>query len=268
MPGIALALLAGAILILAALWLLQRRLIYLPFGVVPLASASLHGAEEVSLPTEDGLELGAWFVPGEEDATAVLVFNGNAGNRSLRAELAEALAIHGLSVLLFDYRGFGGNAGSPSESGLETDARAARDYLASRPEVDPTRIVYFGESLGAAVALELSTEHPPAALVLRSPFTSLTDVGRVHYPFLPVALLLRDRYPSIELIEEVEAPILVVAGERDRIVPPIQSRRLYEAASEPKRLVVIEGADHNDHALATGEPLVSETISFLRALGL
>jgi len=267
MPRIVLALVAAGILALAMFWLIQRRLIYLPFGVVPPASAALRGAEEVSFTTKDGLELHGWFVAGDgEDPMAVLVFNGNAGNRSLRAELAEALAAHGLSVLLFDYRGFGGNPGRPTERGLAYDARAARAYLASRKEVDPTRIVYFGESLGAAVALELASEHPPAALVLRSPFTSLVDIGKVHYPFLPVALLLRDRYASIDLIEKVKVPILVVAGEWDRIVPLSQSRRLYEAASEPKRFVVVEGADHNDHALATGDRLVSDMVAFLRDL--
>ena len=141
----------------------------------------------------------------------------------------------GLSVLLFDYRGYGGNPGRPSEDGLAADARAAQAWLAAQPDVDPDRIAYFGESLGAAVAVGLAVQRPPAALVLRSPFTSLADVGAVHYPWLPVRRLLLDRYPSIERIASVHAPVLVIAGDRDDIVPAALSKRLYDAAAEPKR---------------------------------
>jgi hypothetical protein len=192
-----------------------------------------------------------------------LVFNGNGGNRSLRAPLAAALARMGLAVLLFDYRGYGGNPGHPTEAGLAADARAALDYLSGRPEVDPARVVYFGESLGAAVALRLATERPPAALVLRSPFSSLAEVGQLHYPLVPVSLLLRDRYDSAALAGRLAAPLLVVAGDRDRIVPAGHSRRLFAAAPQPKRLVVLEGADHNDHDLLAGPRLLAELRRFL-----
>jgi fermentation-respiration switch protein FrsA (DUF1100 family) len=198
----------------------------------------------------------------------VLVCNGNGGNRSLRAPLAAALARLGLHVLLFDYRGYGANPGAPSEAGLAADARAAAAYLASRPEVDPARLVYFGESLGAAVALRLAVERPPAALVLRSPFASLAEVGRHHYPVLPVSLLLRDRYQAAELAGRLTAPLLVVAGGRDRIVPAAHSRRLFAAAPEPKRLVVLHGVDHNDHELNAGPRLLAEVRAFLATAGL
>jgi uncharacterized protein len=198
---------------------------------------------------------------------AVLVCNGNGGDRSMRAALAAALSRMGLAVLLFDYRGYGGNPGSPSEEGLAADARAALGYLAGRPEVDPGRVVYLGESLGAAVALRLAVERPPAALVLRSPFASLAEVGRRHYPFLPVSLLLRDRYDSAALVGRLTAPLLVVAGSRDRIVPASHSRRLFAAAPEPKRLVVLDGADHNDHDLHAGPRLVGELRAFLTGVG-
>jgi pimeloyl-ACP methyl ester carboxylesterase len=194
---------------------------------------------------------------------AVLVCNGNGGNRSLRAPLAEMLAGMGLHVLLFDYRGYAANPGNPTEAGLAADARAAQAYLAGRPEVDPDRLVYFGESLGAAVALRLATERPPAALVLRSPFASLAEVGRHHYPVLPVSLLLRDRYEASALAGRLTAPLLVVAGERDRIVPVGHSRRLFAAAPEPKRLVVLDGVDHNDHELNAGPRLGDELRAFL-----
>jgi uncharacterized protein len=253
--------------LLGLVWSQQRRLIYYPWpGRVPPAASVLPGGQEVVLETEDGIRLGAWFVPAPGSTPrgpAVLVCNGNAGSRALRAPLAAALARAGLSVLLFDYRGFGGNPGRPSEEGLAADARAARAWLAARPEVDPSRIAYFGESLGAAVALRLAVERPPAALVLRSPFTSLADVGRLHYPWLPVRLLLADRYPSAERVADLTVPLLVVAGEHDRIVPAALSRRLYDAAAEPKRFVLVPGADHNDTALLDGRQLVGEIARFL-----
>jgi uncharacterized protein len=250
----------------ALLWAFQRRLLYLPAPrTVPPAASLLPGAEEVAFDTADGLRLGGWFVPGRgaEPGPAVLVCNGNGGNRSLRAPLAAALARMGLHVLLFDYRGYGGNPGHPSEEGLAADARAALDHLAARPEVDPARVVYFGESLGAAVALRLATERPPAALVLRSPFASLAEVGRLHYPLLPVSLLLRDRYDSVALAGRLAAPLLVLAGGRDQIVPADHSRRLFAAAPQPKWLAVLDGADHNDHDLLAGPWLLAEVRRFL-----
>ena len=250
---------------LGLLWLFQRRLLYFPTpGPVPPAASVLPGAEDVTFETADGLQLAGWFVPGTGGTgAAVLVCNGNGGDRSMRAALAAALSRMGLAVLLFDYRGYGGNPGSPSEDGLAADARAALAYLAGRPEVDPDRLLYFGESLGAAVALRLATERAPAALVLRSPFASLAEVGRRHYPMLPVSLLLRDRYDSAALAGRLDTPLLVVAGERDGIVPAGHSRRLFDAAPQPKRLVVLDGADHNDHELLAGPRLLAELRAFL-----
>jgi uncharacterized protein len=276
----------------ALLWAFQRRLLYLPAPrTVPPAASVLPGAEEVAFQTADGLRLGGWFVPGAGPVDspahpqprvgyapppgdpaaagsgaarpAVLVCNGNGGDRSMRAPLAAALARMGLHVLLFDYRGYGGNPGHPTEEGLAADARAALDHLVGRPEVDPARVVYFGESLGAAVALRLAVERPPAALVLRSPFASLAEVGRLHYPLVPVSLLLRDRYDSAALAGRLAAPLLVLAGGRDRIVPAGHSRRLFAAAPQPKRLAVLDGADHNDHDLLAGPWLLAELRRFL-----
>lgn len=251
---------------LGLLWAFQRRLLYLPFGDVPLpATVGLARAEPVTFPTEDGLTLAGWFVPAESapPRCTVLVFNGNAGNRSFRAPLARALARAGCSVLLFDYRGYGGNPGRPTEDGLAADARAAWRYLAQRHDVDAGRIVYFGESLGTGVAVRLALEQPPAALILRSPYTSMAELGQHHYPFLPVRALLWDRYPTIERIPSVECPVLVIAGAADSIVPLAQSRAVYEQAPAPKRLVVIPGADHNDEALLAGSELIAEVVAFL-----
>lgn len=246
----------------------QRRLIYFPSrGPVPTVTAVLPGGEDVVLETEDGIRLGAWFLPAPGGGPAVLVCNGNAGDRMMRAPLAAALSRMGLSVLLFDYRGYGGNPGHPSEQGLAADARAARVFLAARPEIDPGRIAYFGESLGAAVVVRLALEWPPAALVLRSPFTSLTDVGRLHYPWLPVTALLVDRYPSIDRIARLTAPLLVIAGERDTLVPAELSRRLYDRACGPKRFVLVPRADHNSAELLDGAGMIDAITRFCREHG-
>ena len=130
-------------------------------------------------------------------------------------------------------------------------------------DVDPSRIAYFGESLGAAVAVELAVRRPPAALVLRSPFTSLADVGVLHYPWLPVRRLLLDRYPSIDRIGSVRAPVLVIAGDRDDIVPATLSKQLYDAATEPKRYAVIPGVGHNDQGLLDGREMIGDVVKFL-----
>lgn len=267
-----LALAVGFVLVLvsmlAIVWTQQRRLIYFPFGEVASPEAlGLEGVSAVSFPTSDGLSLNGWFVsPAKAPEFTVIVFNGNAGNRSYRAPLAAAFARANFAVLLFDYRGFGGNPGFPTESGLSVDARAARGYVIAQPNVDRERLVYFGESLGSAVATELAVDHPPAALVLRSPFTSLSDIGRVHYPMLPVRWLLRDRYDTIGRISRVRAPVLIVGGDRDRIVPIAQTRQLYGAARDPKSLLNIDGADHNDDALVHGRAMIDGVIRFLRNL--
>jgi len=254
---------------LALIWLGQRRLIYFPIAGVPTPEEiGLAGIEPVTFTTADGLTLGGWFVasPGPLAKVTVLVFNGNAGNRAHRGFLAAALRRHGFQVLLFDYRGYGGNPGSPTEQGLAADSRAAMAYLVGRPDVDASRIVYFGESLGTAVAVSLAVEHPPAAVVLRSPFTSMADVGQHHYPFLPVRLLLRDRFASIDRIQRIRAPLLVIAGDRDRIVPIENSRRLYGAAAAQKTLLVVPGADHNDQALLAGDDMIGAIDRFLQPL--
>jgi fermentation-respiration switch protein FrsA (DUF1100 family) len=258
-----LALLITGALFVAIVYAGQRRLIYFPFGDVPPPGAvGLDHAEPVTFTTEDRLTLSGWFVPASAPRIAtVIVCNGNGGHRALRAPLAAALAERGIDTLLFDYRGYGGNPGSPSEGGLIMDARAARDYVAGRSDVDTSRIFYFGESLGAAVAIRLAIEHAPRGLILRSPFSSLTNIGRHHYPALPVGLLLRDRFPSLDLIGHVRSPLLVVVGDRDRIVPVEDSERLFAAAAEPKSLLRIAGADHNDELLA-GRQLIDAVVAF------
>jgi len=242
------------VVLLAIAYWAQRRLIYFPDRAAPAPDPR---AEEVALHTEDGLALTASLIrpTGADRRVAVLVLHGNAGHRGGRMPLATALADAGATVLLADYRGYGANPGSPTEEGLIKDARAARAYLV-QAGFSPARIVYFGESLGAAVAARLAAEQAPAALVLRSPFTELAAAAAHHYPWLPVRMLLRDRYPVAENLTTVTAPITVIYGSADTVVPPELSR----AVSDRARFVEIPGADHNDDVLTHGPAVVAAVV--------
>lgn len=260
----------GRLLLAAAgLWFLlillgavfQRQLIYLPDRARPEPPADV---EEVLLATEDGLELVAWYLaPDGPPVTTVLLAPGNAGNRAGRVPTARGLNERGHAVLLLEYRGYGGNPGRPSESGLVADARAARDHLAARPDVEEDRIAYLGESIGSAVAAALAAQRPPAALVLRSPFPELADVGRAAYPFLPIRTLLRDRHPTSDHLESYDGTVLVVAGADDRIVPTELSRAVAQRAGAS--YVEIAGAGHNDAALFVGDRFLDAVDAHLRA---
>ncbi len=254
---------------LAVVWLVlvvvlavfQRQLIYLPDTSTP---ASPGDVEEVGYVTDDGQHLTGWFVAaGGEAVTTVLVAPGNAGNRAHRLPLARALAERGHDVLLLDYRGYGGNPGSPSEEGLLADARAAREHLVDDRGVPVDRLAYLGESVGTGVVAALTAEAPPAALVLRSPFPELAAVGRNVYPFLPVGTLLRERFPVVADLAGYDGPVLVVAGDEDRIVATRHSVTVAEELGGD--LVVVEGVSHNDRALLDGPRFMDAVDDHLRS---
>jgi len=241
------------------LWAAQRSLLYFPFGAVASpAEAGLPDAQMFRASTRDGVSLAAWLIPSSlsPPRATVIVFNGNAGNRSDRAPLARRLADAGYQVCLFDYRGYGGNGGSPSEPGLLTDGLAVHEAVRSRAGVDPGRIVLMGESLGTGVVMAIAPEVEPVALVLRSPFTSIADVAAHHYWFLPVRRLLWDRFDSLARARAVRCPVAVVAGDSDRVVPIGLSRRLFDAIEAPKRFITVRGADHNEAELVAGPEIV------------
>ena len=257
-------LLIGAVM--GTLWAVQRQLIYYPDRAqVRPAGEVIPGARDVTLHTDDGLELGAWFIPAQGDRhlslpMAVLVAPGNGGNREGRAGLAEELSSRGLAVLLMDYRGYGGNPGSPTEEGLAADAFAATEALQALG-YPPERTIYFGESLGTGVVAALHLQRPPAGMVLRSPFTELAAVGAHHYPFLPVRLLLRDRFPVVEHLSSSDVPVTVIYGDHDTVVPSELSERVADAASALAERVVIPGANHNDPVMFG--PQVAEAVARL-----
>jgi fermentation-respiration switch protein FrsA (DUF1100 family) len=219
---------------------------------------------DMAIPTEDGERLHAWWIPTRAPSARghVLFFHGNAGNVSHRLEHALALTGAGLDVLLVDYRGYGQSTGRPSEEGLYRDARASLAAVRSGGQVDPARVVYMGESLGGAVALHLAIETPPLALVLQSAFTSLRDIAREHYP-AALSGLAGDAYPSVQRIAALRAPVLIVHGDRDDIVPVAHARALFAAAPEPKRLHVVPGAGHNDLVDRMGAAYGTEVAAWL-----
>lgn len=216
--------------------------------------------EEVCFAADDGIALHGWFIPapaavnaGPETQTW-LWFHGNGGNVGTRVgQLERAHHLLGVHQFIFDYRGYGRSRGRPSERGTYRDARAARAYLARRPGLNPDRIVYFGHSLGAAVAVELAASRPPYGLALIAPFSSIADMAKLTLPLPLAGWLVRGHYDSVSRIPQVRAPLLVLHGELDEIVPHAQGRQLYDAANPPKRFVTLPAASHNNaHHVAAG----------------
>ncbi len=232
------------------------RLIFFPEPVVPDPPPGV-GARTIT--TADGLRLHAWYAapPG---ATATLVWShGNGGNIAGRADVLLALAARGVSVLAYDYRGYGRSEGRPTEPGVYLDAEAAYDSLRAQG-IPASRIVAFGESLGGAVAIRLATVRPCAGVAVVSTFTTMRDVGRAHYG--PLALLAGDRFDSLARVRTLSVPVFVAHGDQDEIVPFALGEALFAAAREPKRFFRVAGAAHNDVFDAPG--LVDAIVAFAR----
>lgn len=253
-------------LAVALFWFGQRSFYYVPdTGDPGSAAEALPGGEDVELRTADGLVLDAWAVRPDGAETAVLYLPGNGGNRGGRAGTALALADQGFAVLLVDYRGYGGNPGSPTEEGLALDAEAAADWLAG-VGYPPERTVYVGESIGTGVATRLAVERAPAGVVLRSPYTNFAEVAERQMGGAPVGWLIRDRYDTLATIPSVTSPVLVLAGDADTLIPPEQSAAVAEAAPNLVDHVVVPGAGHND-SVWFGPPLAERVRQFADAIG-
>ena len=238
--------------------LLDRHFIYFPEREL-ISSPGDAGLEyeSVFFEASDGVKFHGWFVPGDGEVTLVW-FHGNAGSISHRVENISMLHRRvGAGIFIFDYRGYGRSSGAVSEKGTYLDAEAAIEYLRSRPDVGADgKLVLFGRSLGSAVAVEMAVRHKVHAIILESPFASIRDMARRAYPYLPSRVLVRmvkARYDSISKIRSVHSPLMVVHGDRDDIVPIDTGRALFDAANEPKRFYIIEGAGHNDTYAIGGE---------------
>jgi fermentation-respiration switch protein FrsA (DUF1100 family) len=237
--------LAGYGGLVALLYVTQRAIQYFPerFRTAP-AAAGLPEAEEVVLDTADGEHVIAWHVPPRGDKPVILYFHGNGASLRWRVDRFRALTGDGTGLVALSYRGYGGSSGRPTEAGLISDASAA--YAFARARYSPSRIALWGESLGTGVAVALAAEHPVGHVILESPFTSAADVGATRYWFVPVRLLMKDQFRSDERIGKLTAPVLVLHGEADSIVPIALGERLYALINAPKRFVRFPGAGHND----------------------
>ncbi len=233
--------------LLALVYVTQRSFIYLPDGRRPdLALSGAAGIfEAVSLKATDGIATISWYRPAREGTPTLVLFQGNAGNIADRLFKVLPFLQDGWGVLLVGYRGYGGNPGQPTEAGLYADGRAALGYLAQQGVV-PGRLVLYGESLGSGVAVQMASEFAAGALVLEAPFTSLGDMAQRQFPYFPARWLVRDRFDSLAKIGRVQAPLLILHGERDTIVPVDFGRRLFEAASGAHQLKLFPEGDHLD----------------------
>jgi fermentation-respiration switch protein FrsA (DUF1100 family) len=251
---------------------LERYFIYIPerrLDVTPQSEGLAY--EDIRFAASDGTMLHGWLIPAPGAKVTLLWCHGNAGNISHRVDNAKYLhRLLKINVFIFDYRGYGASAGSMgdlSEESTYSDAEGALAFLRGRPELASTRLVYFGRSLGAAIAVELAKRHPPAGLILETPFTSIPDMAHVILPIVPLSGWLRNRYDSLSKIGALRVPLLVLHGDRDDVIPYEQGRRLFEAANPPKTFYTIRGARHNDTYIVGGDDYFRAWAEFFRTLG-
>ena len=237
--------LVGYAAVLALLYVTQRAMQYFPerFRTAP-AAAGLPQAEELVLDTADGERVIVWHVPPRGNKPVALYFHGNGGSLRNRVDRFRALTEDGSGLVALSYRGYGGSTGTPSEAGLIADALAAYAFTSAR--YGSERIVLWGESLGSGVAVALAAQMPVGYLILQSPFTSAADVAAQKYWFVPVRLMMKDQFRSDLRIGKVAAPVLILHGDRDDIVPTALAERLYGLINAPKRFVRMAGVGHND----------------------
>jgi hypothetical protein len=235
----------------AAAWLAQDRLVFFPQPIASTAHLPAD-AKPLEIVAADGTRLRGWMrgaatAPQPAPAPVVLYFGGNAEEVSWT--LADEHWPRDWSIVAINYRGYGASEGRPGEAALVADALAIHDAITVRADVDPRRIVAFGRSLGAGVAVKLAAARPLAGAILASPYDSLVELGRAHYPLLPVAWLLRHRFDGVADARALSIPLLAIVAERDAIIPHERSRALYDAWAGPKSWLVVPAADHNSLGL-------------------
>jgi len=226
--------------------LLHRHFIYFPDPerVAP-AATGLNGVEEIEIKSADGPTLVAWYAPPADGQPIILYFHGNAGNAASRADKIETMRGKGHGVLLLNNRGYGGSGGSPSEAANVRDAQAAYDYLIDRG-LTADDIILYGESLGSGQTVQLAGRKPVKAVILEAPLTSTIAIARSTYWFLPLRLVLIDQYRNIDQVGAVRAPLLLLHGKRDEVIPYTHSQRIFEAANGQKRLELFPDASHSN----------------------
>ena len=230
--------------------------------------ASLSGLplEEVWLSVEESVTVFGWFVDAGPTKPVLLWCHGNAGNISHRLENIRELHQRGVSVLIFDYRGYGRSSGTPSEIGMYQDAFASYDYLIHQRRVSPGRIVIFGRSLGSCVAGEVAINRPSAGLIVEGAFPSIQAMADHHYLGLPARWFVDVEFDLTQKLTKLKIPLLVLHGEQDSIVPVHLGQQVFNAAHEPKRWYVVLGADHNDVPFVGGEPYFQQVLNFIHSV--
>jgi fermentation-respiration switch protein FrsA (DUF1100 family) len=249
MVKLALVLASVYAFVAVAAFIAQRKLMYFPDRTrVSPASFALAGVEERVLKTPDGAILIAWFGPAPPGRPTLLYFHGNAGNLANRSERVRRYVARGLGVFMLSYRGYSGSTGRPSERANVADAKLAYEALIAEG-VAADDIILYGESLGSGVAVQLAAEKPVGGIILDAPYTSIVDVAADAYPFFPVRPFLFDRYETLRYLPKIDAPLLVIHGEEDEVIPVAMGRAVYAAANGPKEIVTFPGAGHSDHHL-------------------
>jgi uncharacterized protein len=248
---------------------LERRSLYYPDKEMAATPAIDQLAfDDVFLKTSDGVRIHGWFVPGAlkgKPGKTIVVFHGNAGNISHRLDKLLELRKLDVNVLLLDYRGYGKSEGLPSEQGTYRDGEAAYTYLTEERKIPPADLIFYGESLGSAVAVEMARRHPVGGLILESPFTSTIAMGKLVFPWLPVRWMVRYRYDNLSKIPELRLPILIMHSPQDEVVPFAMGQQLYAAAPQPKTFFELTG-DHNGGYERTGRRYVEAMSSFLKGI--
>jgi fermentation-respiration switch protein FrsA (DUF1100 family) len=230
--------------VVSGLFLMQREMMYAPARRDPSPEeAGLTGVERVRLATSDGETVVLWFAPPAQGRPVVLFLHGNAGAMADRADRLAFYQARGLGAAFLSWRGYGGSTGRPSEAGLQADGLAALAFLADRG-IGPGRVVLVGESLGTGVAVQLAARQNVGAVVLEAPFTAAVDIAADAYPWVPVRWLMRDRFLSRDHIGRVRAPVLILHGEADRVVPFAMGRALHDLANPPKEFVSLGPVGH------------------------
>lgn len=231
------------LIVIGAMFFLQRDLLYYPVAAGASPNPDGPAIEVVQIDTEDGERLVGWWLPAEGDNPTILFFNGNAAGLAVQEGRWRRIADKDVGFLAIGYRGYDGSTGRPTETGLHKDAAAAYAWLTGR--VEPSRIVIHGFSLGSGVAVRLASERPAGAVILEAPYTSTVDVAAKAYPWAPVSLLMLDQYRSRDIIDRIKAPVLVIHGDADEVIPFEQGWSLYRMANAPKAFVRMVGSNHN-----------------------
>ena len=249
----------GYAVLAVALFFYQPKLLYFPDMPTRQIQATPEDVgldfDSLTLTTSDNEQLHAWFVPADPARGTLLFCHGNAGNNSHRLDSIRLFHELGLSVLIFDYRGYGQSTGKPTEKGTYRDADAAWQYLVEQRGIPPQRIILFGRSLGASIAAELATRQTAAGVMLESAFTSVPDVGAKFYPWLPVRWMSRYQYNTRKQLAGIHSPVLIAHSRDDEIISYANGEQLFAAANEPKQFLELRGG-HNDGFLVSGESYV------------